>query len=529
MTKISQASLVNYALDLSAVVTSGHFYEGMVAAVCATIKADAVVLLRFQNEILIPVAQRGLSADVMGRRFDPDLHPRLKTICDSKKVTRFSADSQLPDPYDGMVAGHHHNMTVHSCMGIPLYKDETLLGVITLDSLEPNEFDALDAASVDTFTRLSARFLNAALAFEELNNQKAHTQHVLQAMNGSSSEHHQFEEIIGKSRAIEKLKYSIRMAASSELTTLVQGESGVGKELVARALHYQSNRRDKPLVYVNCAAIPVHLIESELFGHVKGAFTSAAKDRDGKFLLADGGTLFLDEIGELPLEIQGTLLRAIQNQEIQVVGQDKSRKVNVRIIAATNRNLEHEVKDKRFRADLYHRLVVFPINVPPLRERQSDIPLLAGYFTEKVRRNLGLQQLVLTEETILKLSNYHWPGNVRELEHVISRAALYAREEAPLGNTAIHPSHITGLPTSLDFAKDKKSGETGTSTGNSNDEIKTDLRSATDKFQRNLIIKALNGSENNWSKAARTLSMDRANLVRLAKRLGVCLEKKINE
>lgn len=190
-----------------------------------------------------------------------------------------------------------------------------MLGVLTLDSLEPNEYDGLDAASVDTLSRLAARLLYAALYIRELNEQKTYTQHVLRTMNENSSEHHQGEEIIGNSVTTKKLKQTIRLAASSDLTILVQGETGVGKELVARELHYQSNRRNKPLVYVNCAAIPVHLIESELFGHVKGAFTSAANDRDGKFLLADGGTLFLDEIGELPLEIQGTLLRVIQNQE----------------------------------------------------------------------------------------------------------------------------------------------------------------------------------------------------------------------
>ena len=445
MNKISSVGLVSVALDLSAAVSTDHFFESMVMTVCATVKADAIALLIFQNETLVPVAQRGLSADVMGRRFVPDLHPRLKAICEQKTATRFSATSPLPDPYDGMVAGHHHDMTVHSCMGIPLYKDETLLGLLTLDSLEPYEFDSLDAASIDVLAKLCARFLHTALFIEKLNEQHLHNQHVLQAINELGSEQHQHAEMIGQSEAIEKLKHAIRLAASSDLTILVQGESGVGKELVARALHFESNRRDKPLVYVNCVAIPVHLIESELFGHVKGAFTNAEKDRDGKFLLADGGTLFLDEIGELPLEIQGTLLRAIQNQEIQVVGQDKSRKVNVRVIAATNRELDDEVKHKRFRADLYHRLVVFPIYVPALKERQKDIPLLAGYFTEKVRRNLGLQQLILADDTLVKLTNYHWPGNVRELEHVILRAALYAREDIPTGITVIQPTHITGL------------------------------------------------------------------------------------
>lgn len=334
---------------------------------------------------------------------------------------------------------------IRSEYGIPLHFGNALLGVLTLDSLEPHEFDFLDAAFINTLGELSARFLHTALYIEKLDQQHLHTQHVLQAVSEQVSEQHQHGEMIGKSEAMEKLKRAIRLAASSELTILIQGESGVGKELVARALHFQSARHGQPLVYVNCAAIASHLTESELFGHVKGAFTSANRDRDGKFLLVDGGTLFLDEIGELPQEIQGTLLRAIQNQEIQVVGQDKSRKVNVRVIAATNRKLEDEVKYKRFRADLYHRLVVFPIYVPTLKERQSDIPLLAGYFAEKTRRSLGLQQLILSDDTLLQLTRYNWPGNVRELEHVVSRAALYAREETPTGITVIKPSHLTGI------------------------------------------------------------------------------------
>ena len=306
---------------------------------------------------------------------------------------------------------------------------------------------------------------------------------------------------------------------------MIEGETGVGKELVARALHEHSSRSDAPMVYVNCAAIPLHLIESELFGHVKGAFTGADRDRDGKFLLADGGTLLLDEIGELPLEVQGTLLRAIQNQEIQAVGKDQVRKVDVRIIAATNRHLATEVAENRFRADLFHRLSVFPIQVPALRDRQGDIPLLAGFFAERFRRKLGLQQLTLSPSAIQMLEAYRWPGNVRELEHVISRAALFSKADYPTGITVISPTHLTGLQIDNEIKEKIQNADVLQPRLDKQETI--DLRLETEAYQRDIIRKALETNEGNWTKAAQQLSMDRANLARLAKRLGIVVAKEI--
>ncbi|MBU2978143.1 sigma 54-interacting transcriptional regulator [Alteromonas sp. C1M14] len=215
-----------------------------------------------------------------------------------------------------MVIGHSEDMSVHSCMGLPLYQHTQLMGVLTLDSIEPNVFDLLDDGALDVIGELVSRILSTARRMETLESQSSHTQNILRELNEQAGGQHNATEMIGNSESIKKLNKTIRLAAPSDLTILIEGESGVGKELVARAIHHQSNRKNKALVYVNCAAIAKHLIESELFGHVKGAFTSASEDRQGKFLLADGGTLFLDEIGELPLEVQGTLLRAIQNQVI---------------------------------------------------------------------------------------------------------------------------------------------------------------------------------------------------------------------
>ncbi|MBD3587695.1 sigma 54-interacting transcriptional regulator, partial [Salinimonas sp. HHU 13199] len=288
MNRISSHALINFALDLSGAVTTENSFERLIAAICATISCDAVALLLHEQGTLTPAAQRGLSPDVMGRRFLIHQHPRLKVICNEYKAVRFAADCALPDPYDGMIC-NHDTITVHSCMGIPLYKDSQLLGVLTLDSVAPNQFDLLDNTSLDTLASLASGFLASRLIIDQLQSKTNQAQHILQAISEHNAEEHNQAEMIGTSTVIKSLKKSIRLAASSELTILIEGESGVGKELVARALHQQSNRKSKPLVYVNCAAIARHLIESELFGHVKGAFTNADKDRQGKFLLADGG------------------------------------------------------------------------------------------------------------------------------------------------------------------------------------------------------------------------------------------------
>ena len=232
--------------------------------------------------------------------------------------------------------------------------------------------------------------------------------------------------MIGSSGPHNRLLEEIAIVASSELTVLITGETGVGKELVASEIHALSPRADKPLVSLNCAALPDTLVESELFGHVRGAFSGASSDRRGKFELADGGTLFLDEVGELPLPVQAKLLRVLQNGQLQRIGSDSEHKVDVRLIAATNRDLAEEVREGRFRADFYHRLSVYPLVVPPLRERGRDVLLLAGYFLEENRSRLGLLSLRLSADAQAALLAYRWPGNVRELEHLIGRSALKA-------------------------------------------------------------------------------------------------------
>jgi DNA-binding NtrC family response regulator len=236
-----------------------------------------------------------------------------------------------------------------------------------------------------------------------------------------------FSEIVGKSAALRQVLQQVDTVAPIDSTVLILGETGTGKELIARAVHQRSRRRNKPLVRVNCTAIPKELFESEFFGHARGAFTGAIKDRAGRFEVAAGGTLFLDEVGEIPLELQSKLLRVLQEKSYERVGEEKTRHADVRIVAATNRDLKKEVAAGRFREDLYYRLSVFPLKVAALRERKEDIPLLAAHFVESLVKELGCPKPRLTRAGIETLQSYDWPGNIRELRNVIERAVIFAR------------------------------------------------------------------------------------------------------
>lgn len=236
-----------------------------------------------------------------------------------------------------------------------------------------------------------------------------------------------FSEIVGKSAALRQLLREVDLVAPSDASVLILGETGTGKELIASAIHQRSRRSDKPLVRVNCTSIPKELFESEFFGHAKGAFTGAIRDRAGRFEAADGGMLFLDEVGEIPLESQAKLLRVLQEKSYERVGEDRTRHANVRIVAATNRDLQREVAAGRFRQDFYYRLNVFPLTVAPLRDRREDIPLLARHFIDLSVKELGCARPTLTRFGLEVLQNYDWPGNIRELRNVIERAVILAQ------------------------------------------------------------------------------------------------------
>ncbi|MCF7945441.1 MAG: nif-specific transcriptional activator NifA [Spirochaetia bacterium] len=292
--------------------------------------------------------------------------------------------------------------------------------------------------------------------------------------------------IIGRSQAMQEVFDLIGQVCKSEATVLIRGDSGTGKELVAQEIHYNSFRADKPFVKVNCAALPESIIESELFGHEKGAFTGAMAPRKGRFELADGGTLFLDEIGELSPQMQVKLLRVLQEQEFERVGGTRTIKIDVRIVAATNRNLEEEIKSRQFREDLYYRLNVFPIHIPPLRERKSDIMLLCDHFIEKYNKRNHRNVKRITSSAIDLFMSYHWPGNVRELENCIERAVLLSTDRV------IHAYH---LPPSLQSAE------------SSNTAYEKTLKRAVEDLELDLIKDALKTNQGNSAKAARQLGI----------------------
>ncbi len=295
---------------------------------------------------------------------------------------------------------------------------QALVIIVTAFSTVAQAVEAMKVGAYDYLAKPFSRdqlSLTVAKAFEYCNLRKENTQ-LKDALSGQLDR----EQIIGESRAMKQLLQRVEKVASSQAFVLIGGESGTGKEVVAKALHRGSERSKGPFVTVNCAAIPKDLIESELFGHLKGSFTGAIKDRKGKFALADGGTLFLDEIGELPLDLQPKLLRSLQEQQIEPVG-GVTEQVDVRVIAATNRNLEEAMQAGTFREDLYYRLAVVPIEIPPLRERKDDIPLLLNFFLRKQQAGTDVR---FSDQVLTYLKKYSWPGNVRELENVVEQMLI---------------------------------------------------------------------------------------------------------
>ena len=316
---------------------------------------------------------------------------------------------------------------IHSYCVVPLVARGNSIGTFTVWSEAKNRYSEADAELLQEVANQVALAIANMKSYEEIAALKARLEKENVYLQEEIRTEHNFEEIVGNSAPLLELLRRVDQVAPTDSTVLIHGETGTGKELIARAIHNRSARKNRPLVKVNCSAISAGLVESELFGHVKGAFTGAFERRIGRFELADGGTLFLDEVGELPLETQVKLLRVLQEREFEPVGSNRSVRVDVRIIAATNRNLEESISSGKFRSDLYYRLNVIPLAVPPLRERRSDIPQLAMFFLSRCARNLGKPMEGISAAATESLVHYSWPGNVRELQNVIERALILSQ------------------------------------------------------------------------------------------------------
>ncbi len=504
----SLAVLVELAADLTAHLAAADRSQRLVDIVQRALRCDSAALLRLDGDALVPVAAYGLVPELMSQRFVIAEHPRFAHILRRRDVVRFD-DASLPDPFDGLLATGQPLSRIHGCIGAPLVIAGEIDGLLAIDSLEPGALDDVDDLMISGLATIAAAGLRTTRLIDALEKQASQSEQLVRqlARDGENRAGH----ILYQSAPMRVVCQEAELAARCDLAVLITGETGTGKEVVARAIHARSARADRPLIYINCAALPESVAESELFGHVRGAFTGAIDNRAGKFEVADRGTLFLDEIGELPLSIQAKLLRALQTGEIQRVGTDQVLRVDVRIIAATNRDLDAEVAAGRFRPDLFHRLSVYPIHVPPLRERPDDVILLAGYFLDEARIRLGLGPVRLTSEARMLLAAHDWPGNVRELEHTILRTALRASGGRRREMVVIDPA-------ALELARATR---TSPATASPAPDDGLPLDRAVEDLKRRRIVDALARCEGNWARAARQLGLDRGNLHRMAKRLGM--------
>jgi formate hydrogenlyase transcriptional activator len=354
---------------------------------------------------------------------------------------------------------------MESACWVPLIHRGESIGALAVSSKKKGAFGAKDAEMLGEFANQVAMAVNNAVAFKQIAEVRDRLNQEKQYLEEEINLENRFEDIVGESTGLKQVLRQIETVAPTDATVLIQGETGTGKELLARSIHRLSNRTDRTFIKLNCAAIPAGLLESELFGHEKGAFTGAIARKMGRLELAHEGTLFLDEVGEMPLDLQPKLLRALQEREIERIGGTRPISVNVRLIAATNRDLTKMVQEKTFRADLYYRLRVFPIFSPPLRERRSDIPMLVRHFVATHSRRMGKLIETIPEATMDALVHWKWPGNIRELENMLERAVILTRGpvlyvplaelETPLGEDDEDESEAweTGEPATLHAAE----------------------------------------------------------------------------
>src|SRR6185436_7140984 len=407
-------------------LTPEALFASAYEAIRRVVQFDRAAFLLYQQEskTLKLVSMQGLDESdffQVGREYDLEETRISAWVLEHQQVVRrgdLKREQQSPGERSLVREG------IQSYCVVPLVAMGKSLGTFAVWSETPNRYTEADAELLRDVANQVALAIANMKSYEEIALLKARLEKENVYLQEEIRTEHNFEEIVGDSPPLLALLRRVDQVAPTDSTVLIYGETGTGKELIARAIHDRSNRKNRPLVKVNCSAISAGLVESELFGHVKGAFTGAFERRVGRFELADGGTIFLDEVGELPLDTQVKLLRVLQEREFEPVGSNRSIRVDVRIICATNRNLQDSIKEGTFRSDLYYRLNVFPLEVPPLRERRADIPQLAMFFLSRYARNLGKKMEGISAAATERLTSYSWPGNVRELQNVIERAVI---------------------------------------------------------------------------------------------------------
>ena len=414
---------INNAVVLN--LTQDALFHAITTALRPVIPFDRMTIFLYdekKNVLRMVVAESAVPSDHFVPGFELSLDQSHAGVSFRSQRPFFNPDLAKTRTYPGEEVLYKEGF--RSLVVVPLVVRGKSIGTLNLGSERPMQYNQPEADLLQEVANQVALAIENMREYEEIGRLKAQVERENVYLREEILGEHNYEEIVGTSGTLGAVVRTIDRVAPTDTTVLIIGETGTGKELVARAVHNRSTRRQRSLVKVNCGAIASGLIESELFGHVKGAFTGALERRIGRFELADGGTLFLDEVGELPLDMQVKLLRVLQEQEFEPVGSSRTVNVNVRVIAATNRNLQEEVATGRFRADLFYRLNVLPIHVPPLRERREDVTQLAMFFVQKHAKRIGRTVESVSRESLDRLAAYSWPGNVRELENVIERALV---------------------------------------------------------------------------------------------------------
>ena len=445
------------------------------------VRGTVTILNPLRNEIAIEVAH-GLSKRAMERgkyKLGEGITGRVIETGEAIAIPKISEEPLFLDRTASRKSKENDEI---SFICVPVKKGNQVVGALSVDKPYDESYSLKNGEQI--LSVVATMIAQHVINLETIRLEKERLREENRRLRSELENKYRITNIVGNSNKMREVFQMISQVSKSNATVLVRGESGTGKELVANSIHYNSHRAKNPFVKVNCAALPVNLIESELFGHEKGAFTGAIKQKLGKFEIANKGTIFLDEIGSMGQDVQVKLLRVLQEKEFERVGGHKTIKSDVRVIAATNKNLEHAVEEETFRGDLYYRLNVFPIYIPPLRERKTDILLLADYFLEKYALENNKEIRRFSTPAIDMLANYHWPGNVRELENCIERAVLLCEEGV------IHSYH---LPPTLQ-------------TGSESDTLPAlSLEDALAHLEREMLIDALKNTRGNISKAAMLL------------------------